>query len=142
MIIETGGLRVFPRLLPAPGRGRAGRRALDRRRATGSLLGGGLDGGTATLLVGAAGTGKSSVTMQCATAALQRGHSVAVYLFDERPHVVPEGRPARVPAAPAGRPGNPALEQIDPAEMSPASSPMRSSTPSPTGPCTWSSLTA
>jgi circadian clock protein KaiC len=120
-VIETGGVRVFPRLLPAPP-------AADARGAVHSsgvapldaLLGGGLDGGAATLLVGAAGTGKSSVTMQCATAALQRGHSVAVYLFDERPPIWFQradqlGFPLRQPAAQ----GTLLLEQIDPAEMSP-----------------------
>jgi circadian clock protein KaiC len=120
-ILETGGLRVFPRLLPAPSMADArgdvhptGVARLD------TLLGGGLDGGAATLLVGAAGTGKSSVTMQCATAALQRGHSVAVYLFDERPPTWFQradqlGFPLRQPAAQ----GTLLLEQIDPAEMSP-----------------------
>jgi circadian clock protein KaiC len=121
MVIETGGLRVFPRLMPAP---RAAD-ARDERHSTGvapldSLLGGGLDGGAATLLMGATGTGKSSVTMQCATAALQRGHSVAVYLFDERPPTWFQradqlGFSLRQPAAQ----GTLLLEQIDPAEMSP-----------------------
>jgi circadian clock protein KaiC len=121
MVIETGGLHVFPRLLPSPP-------AADARgdvHSTGvapldALLGGGLDSGATTLLVGAAGTGKSSVTMQCATAALQRGHSVAVYLFNERPptwfHRADQlGFPLRQPAAQ----GALLLEQIDPAEMSP-----------------------
>ena len=85
-VIETGGLRVFPRLLPAPPAADARGAVLSTGLAPlDALLGGGLDGGAATLLLGAAGTGKSSVTMQCATAALQRGHSVAAYLFDERP---------------------------------------------------------
>ncbi len=58
--------------------------------------------------------------MQCATAALQRGHSVAVYLFDERPPTWFQradqlGFPLRQPAAQ----GTLLLEQIDPAEMSP-----------------------
>jgi circadian clock protein KaiC len=121
MVIETGGLRVFPRLMPAPP-------TADTRgevHSTGvapldGLLGGGLDRGAATLLVGAAGTGKSAVTMQCATAALQRGHSVAVYLFNERPstwfrRADQLGFPLRQPVAQ----GTLLLEQIDPAEMSP-----------------------
>jgi circadian clock protein KaiC len=121
MVIETGGLRVFPRLMPPPPAADAqgdvhstGVAPLD------ALLSGGLDGGAATLLVGATGTGKSSVTMQCATEALQRGHSVAVYLFDERPPIWFQradqlGFPLRQPAAQ----GTLLLEQIDPAEMSP-----------------------
>jgi circadian clock protein KaiC len=121
VVLETGGLRVFPRVLPAssaadsPGDVHSsGVARLD------VLLGGGLDGGAATLLVGAAGTGKSSFTMQCATAALQRGQSVAVYLFDERPPTWFQradqlGFPLRQSAAE----GTLLLEQIDPAEMSP-----------------------
>jgi circadian clock protein KaiC len=121
MVIETGGMRVFPRLMPVL-------HAADARsdvHSTGVarldvLLGGGLDSGTATLLLGATGTGKSSVTMQCATAALQRGQSVAVYLFDERPPTWFQradqlGFPLRQSVAQ----GTLLLEQIDPAEMSP-----------------------
>jgi circadian clock protein KaiC len=121
VVIETGGLRVFPRLLPASPAAAAradvhstGIAPLD------VLLGGGLDGGAATLLLGATGTGKSSVTMQCATAALQRGQSVAVYLFDERPPTWFQradqlGFPLRQPIAQ----GTLVLESIDPTEMSP-----------------------
>ena len=60
--ILTGGLRVFPRLIAAEYRREmvqetvsSGLPALD------ALLGGGLDRGTSTLVVGAAGTGKSSL---------------------------------------------------------------------------------
>ncbi len=85
-----------------------------------TLLGGGLDRGTATLLVGAAGTGKSSVTMQCAAAALQRGHAVAVYLFDERPPTwFDRADQLGFPLRQAVTQGTLLVEQIDPAEMSP-----------------------
>ena len=47
------------------------------------LLGGGIEEGTSTLIVGAAGTGKSTLAAQFATAAAQRGQSVAMFLFDE-----------------------------------------------------------
>jgi circadian clock protein KaiC len=121
VVIETGGLRVFPRLMPVP-------RAADARGAVHStgaarlddLLGGGLDGGAATLLLGATGTGKSSVTMQCATAALQRGQSVAVYLFDERPPTwFQRADQLGFPLRQLGAHGTLFLKQIDPAEMSP-----------------------
>jgi circadian clock protein KaiC len=121
VVIETGGLRLFPRLMPvspaADARGDVHSPGVARLDV---LLGGGLDGGAATLLLGATGTGKSSVTMQCATAALQRGQSVAVYLFDERPPTWFEradqlGFPLRQSVVQ----GTLLLEQIDPAEMSP-----------------------
>jgi circadian clock protein KaiC len=121
MAIATGGLRVFPRFVPAP----LDADALGASQPTGVaqldvLLGGGLDQGTATLLVGAAGTGKSSVAMQCMVAALQHGQAAAVYLFDERPptwfhRAEGLGFPLRQQAAH----GRLLVEQIDPAEMSP-----------------------
>jgi circadian clock protein KaiC len=121
LVLTTGGLRVFPRLVAAgrttDGTGEVlstGVAALD------TLLGGGLDRGTATLCIGAAGTGKSSVTMQCVAAALQRGHTAVVYLFDERPptwfqRAAHLGFPLRDRVAE----GSLAVQQMDPAEMSP-----------------------
>jgi circadian clock protein KaiC len=47
------------------------------------LLGGGLDRGTSTLLVGPAGSGKSSIAIQYAGAAAARGEFVGAFLFDE-----------------------------------------------------------
>jgi len=85
-----------------------------------TLLGGGLDRGTAMLLVGAAGTGKSSVTMQCAAAALHRGDAVAVYLFDERPPTwFARADQLGFPLRQAVTHGTLLVEQIDPAELSP-----------------------
>jgi circadian clock protein KaiC len=121
LVIATGGLRVFPRLVPAA-RDSHNTGVLD---STGiarldALLGGGLDRSAATLLVGAAGTGKSSVTMQCAAAALQRGHAIAAYLFDERPAMWFQ-RADRLgfPLRQTVTHGTLAIEQVDPAEMSP-----------------------
>jgi circadian clock protein KaiC len=120
--IETGGLRVFPRFVAEP-------RTTDYTHtslSTGveqldTLLGGGLDRGTSALLIGTTGTGKSSVAMQCMVAALQRGQFAAVYLFDERPstwfHRAEQlGFDLRQQVAN----GNVFVQQIDPAEMSPA----------------------
>ncbi|PCC73713.1 circadian clock protein KaiC [Nannocystis exedens] len=49
------------------------------------VLGGGLERGTACLLVGPTGAGKSTVAALYADAAARRGGSAAVFLFDERP---------------------------------------------------------
>ena len=59
-VIETGGVRVFPRLVSAEHRGKFERDVL----ASGSpeldaLLGGGIERGSSTLILGPAGTGKS-----------------------------------------------------------------------------------
>jgi circadian clock protein KaiC len=121
LVLATGGIQVFPRLGPA-GDTRA---TLGAVVSTGvarldTLLGGGLDRGTATLLVGAAGTGKSSVTMQCAVAALHRGDTVAVYLFDERPPTwFARADQLGFPLRQAVTHGTLLVEQIDPAELSP-----------------------
>ena len=48
-----------------------------------TLLGGGIERGTSTLIVGAAGTGKSSLATQFVTAAAARGQSAALFIFDE-----------------------------------------------------------
>ena len=48
-----------------------------------ALLGGGLDRGTSTLFIGAAGTGKSSLAAQFVMAAAERGERSAMFLFDE-----------------------------------------------------------
>jgi circadian clock protein KaiC len=83
--IVTGGLEVFPRIRPKAKRHwvgdgesvSSGVEALDH------LLGGGLDRGTSSLFMGASGTGKSTVVMQFAIAAAERGEKVVMYTFDE-----------------------------------------------------------
>lgn len=82
--IVRGGLDIYPRLIAAehyqPFRAEhllSGVAGLD------TLLGGGLDRGTSTLLIGPAGVGKSSLAALYASAALQRGEQVACFLFDE-----------------------------------------------------------
>jgi circadian clock protein KaiC len=87
--IDTGGLQVYPALLAAEHRHSfiaqqisSGLPALD------SLLGGGLDEGTSTLLMGPSGIGKSSIAMQYASAAAHRGDLVTFLMFDERPETL------------------------------------------------------
>jgi circadian clock protein KaiC len=84
MRIRTGGLVVFPRLIPdgdagifEPGAVRSGLPELDR------LLGGGLDRGTTTLLMGPAGTGKSALAAQYAAASAARDENVLFLIFEE-----------------------------------------------------------
>lgn len=84
MRIETGGLRVFPRLdtehVPA--------RRQDGVISTGhapldTLLGGGLERGTSVGLIGPPGCGKSTLVSSLAVAAAEHGERVAFYAFDE-----------------------------------------------------------
>lgn len=87
--IATGGVRVYPRLVaaehrkpPPQGMASSGSPQLD------ALLGGGLDRGTSTLLVGAAGTGKSSLATHFMMAAAERGEPSAMFIFDESLHTL------------------------------------------------------
>jgi circadian clock protein KaiC len=84
LVIETGGVRVFPRLVSAEHR-----RAFDRQvLATESgelnaLLGGGIDRGSSTLILGPAGTGKSLLALTFVAGAVNRGERAAMFVFDE-----------------------------------------------------------
>lgn len=82
--IETGGVVVYPRLVASehvPGHKikplSSGTPQLDL------LLGGGLDSGTSTLLLGPAGCGKSTVAARYALAAAERGENACIFTFDE-----------------------------------------------------------
>ncbi|SER61341.1 circadian clock protein KaiC [Faunimonas pinastri] len=85
LVIERGGLKVFPRLIaadhPSPFVGEpvaSGVAELD------ALLDGGPLRGTSTLITGPAGTGKTAITLQYLFAACERGERAAIYEFDER----------------------------------------------------------
>jgi circadian clock protein KaiC len=83
-LIAQGGLRVFPRLVASEHRHPHVQERLESGVARlDHLLGGGLEHGTSTLIVGAAGTGKSSLASQFVAAAANRGHRSAMFLFDE-----------------------------------------------------------
>lgn len=83
-VIQTGGLRVFPRLVAAEHHADfsadivpSGLPELDK------LLGGGLDRGTSALFVGPAGAGKSILLGCYAAAAAKRGDHAVIYVFEE-----------------------------------------------------------
>jgi circadian clock protein KaiC len=83
-VIRTGGLELYPRLLA----NNALRTTHDRSAQSGSpeldaLLGGGLDCGSSTLLLGPAGCGKTTLCSHYLMTALKRGEQVAYYLFEE-----------------------------------------------------------
>lgn len=83
--IHTGGLVVFPRLALTSGSADDWHTLSSGVPGLDTLLGGGLETGTACLLTGPAGTGKSTLATLYVQAALQRGEPAAVFLFDERP---------------------------------------------------------
>jgi circadian clock protein KaiC len=119
--IERGGLRVFPRLVAGEHRQahvmerlKSGIPELD------ALLGGGIERGTSTLLVGAAGVGKSSLAAQFVSAAAARGQASSLYLFDEGPATLLTrcaGLGIDLESHLAA--GRVLLQTVDPAELSP-----------------------
>lgn len=119
--IERGGLCVYPRLVTAE----HGRYYSDDVFTTGSdqfdaLLGGGLVPGTATLLTGPAGVGKTTAAVQCMLAGLQRGESAVYFLFDERePTLMKRSAALGMDLQPFIESGKLEIRAIDPAEMSP-----------------------
>ena len=83
-IIEQGGVRVFPRLVSANQQTTFKRETLGTNsRELDSLLGGGIERGSSTLILGPAGTGKSLLALTFAAAALKRGERAALFIFDE-----------------------------------------------------------
>ncbi len=82
--IKAGGARIFPRLVASEHHTKFARTQLSTGLAAfDALLGGGVEIGSTTLILGPAGTGKSLVTVTFALAALARGEKAAMFLFDE-----------------------------------------------------------
>jgi len=119
--IARGGLQVYPRLVASDHAVKDG----GSPNSTGSaqlddLLGGGLVPGTATLLTGPAGVGKTTASVQCMVAALQRGEKAAYFLFDERlPTLLTRSEALGMDLQPYIENGQLELRAVDPAEMSP-----------------------
>ena len=83
-IIETGAVRVFPRLVSAEHRTRFARDVLASESAElNALLGGGIERGSSTLILGPAGTGKSVLALNFVAGAVGRGECAAMFVFDE-----------------------------------------------------------
>src|SRR6186713_2971364 len=82
--ITTGGINVFPRLVAAEHRSSFERTQLSTGlKEFDSLLGGGVDSGSSTLILGPAGTGKSLIAITFAMAVIARGEKAALFVFDE-----------------------------------------------------------
>lgn len=119
--ITTGGLQIFPRLVAAEHHMEfrqepvtSGVVELDY------LLGGGLDRGTTTLLIGPAGSGKSSVAAQYVVAMAEQGESSTVFAFDETLGILTARAEALgLPLRTHIKSGRVIARQIDPAEISP-----------------------
>jgi circadian clock protein KaiC len=119
--IQNSGLEVYPRLTAADTRGpdlnelvSTGNETFDR------MLGGGLDIGTSTLIMGPAGSGKSTITAQLAAAAAGHGLSSAFFMFDERPQTLrARTKTLGIPFEELVEAGKLTVQQVDPAELTP-----------------------
>ena len=119
--IATGGIQIFPRLIAAEHHldfklepVSSGVDGLDR------LLGGGLDRGTTALLIGPAGTGKSSVAIQYAVQMARNGEPSMLFAFDETLGIMTARAEALgLPFKQQVEAGTITARQIDPAEISP-----------------------
>lgn len=119
--IQTGGVAVFPRLRAVEHRTKFHRKQLTSGiPELDSLLGGGIEQGSSTLVLGPAGTGKSLFALQFIWAALNRGERAAMFVFDEElgllyERLLPLGYDLEAKRAE----GLLHIEQVDAAELSP-----------------------
>jgi circadian clock protein KaiC len=119
--IGTGGVQVFPRLIALEHRTAFARNRLGSGiPELDSLLGGGMETGSSTLILGPAGTGKSLLAVQYVVAAAARGEKAAMFVFDEELGLMLERtRAMGFDLAGLRDQGMLTIDQIDAAELSP-----------------------
>lgn len=119
--IQKGGIVIFPRL-------RSNAEAADFKpihfpsgiEGLDSLLGGGLDRGTSSLIMGPPGTGKSTLALRYTYAAATRGENVEFYAFDEAiGTLVARARSLGMGIDEFLRSGRVTIYSVNPAEISP-----------------------
>lgn len=120
-VIDTGGIRVFPRLVSAEHRAGFTRECVPIENAElNHLIGGGFERGTSTLILGPAGTGKSLLSLSFVRSAINRGEQAAMFVFDEERGLLMErAKGLGIDLQAMVDSGKLALEQIDAAEMTP-----------------------
>jgi circadian clock protein KaiC len=120
-IIERGGLKVFPRMITADYRAETlGRNVSCGLPGLDLLLGGGLPEGSTTLLVGPAGSGKSSVASQFVLNSVKEGRAAAVFTFDETvASYLTRAAGLGIDLKPFISKGLLKVQQVDPGELSP-----------------------
>ncbi len=119
--LVRGGMVVHPRLVAAE------TRTISERTQWSSglpeldtLLGGGIEEGTSTLIVGPPGTGKSSLAAQLVCAAATRGQSASIFLFEESAsNMLHRADGLNQPLRAAIDANLLTVQQVDPAELSP-----------------------
>lgn len=120
--IQKGGVVVFPRLRAMEHR----QKVFERTRLTSgisefdALLGGGIEQGSSSLIIGPAGTGKSLIALQFVVATARRGENTAMFIFDEELGLLFERtRALGFDLQGLQKSGSLHIEQVDAAELSP-----------------------
>lgn len=121
LIIERGGLRIFPRLTAADHHMDFAFDAIPSSIAElDTILGGGLSRGTSTLVVGPSGAGKSTLALGYLWAALERGEPALMISFDETIGILLQrAKGVGFDLTLHVEAGRLRIEQIDPANVSP-----------------------
>jgi circadian clock protein KaiC len=120
-VIHKGCMEFFPRLIAGEHRAKFKQEALSSGiPELDALLGGGLDRGTSTVIMGAAGTGKTTISLQFALSAIRSGEKAALFLFDEgMGTLLARASGIGMDLEGALKSGQLFLQQVDPAELSP-----------------------
>jgi circadian clock protein KaiC len=119
--LRHGGLTVFPRLMASHHQVDFPRDLIPSGvRALDDLLGGGIERGTSTLLIGPPGGGKSTLALQYAAAATAAGHHAAAFIFDEsKAALLARSQGIGMSIKEGTGAGEIALHQVDPVAISP-----------------------
>ncbi|MBV9087777.1 MAG: AAA family ATPase, partial [Acidobacteriaceae bacterium] len=119
--IETGGVVVHPRLVASEHRQHSSREPLlSGIPELDDLFGGGIDRGTSTLMIGPAGSGKSTIAVRYAATAAERGELAVIFTFDETiATLLHRAAGLGIPLKAHIDSGKIVVRQIDPAELSP-----------------------
>jgi circadian clock protein KaiC len=119
--IRPGGAVVFPRLVAAEHRRRISREQVKSGiDAFDKLLGGGIEGGSSTVVIGPSGAGKSLVCLQFVREAIRQGGKAAMFIFDEEMSLlIDRAKPLGFDLAAMQAAGKLKITQLDAAELSP-----------------------
>lgn len=118
-VIRSGGVTVFPRLVAAEHKVAEHGTPATSGTSIDTLLGGGLERGTSTLLLGPSGVGKSTIACTYCHASLVRGERVLVLLFDETSNIfLARALGLGMNLEAFVEDGRLILQQVDPAELS------------------------
>ncbi|HWV63329.1 MAG TPA: ATPase domain-containing protein, partial [Oxalicibacterium sp.] len=119
--IQRGGLVVYPRLVAAESR-----EILNRRQFPSglgeldSLLGGGIEEGSSTLIAGPPGTGKSTLAAQFVASCLKQDQNAAMFIFEESAsNLLHRADELNIDLRSYQASGQLSLRQVDPAQLTP-----------------------